>query len=429
MKINSLGHLEVGGCDTVGLAKEFGTPLFVYDVALIRNQIRHFRSVFLKNQIRGQIAYAGKAFSSIAILQLILEEGMALDVVSGGELYTALKAGFPPEKIHFHGNNKSPGEISFALDSGIGYFIVDNFHELELLEELCRQKQKKVQILLRITPGVSAHTHHYILTGNEESKFGFSLLDGQAKEALQKVLDSDKIVCHGVHFHIGSQIFETDGFILSIERLFHHLVEWKEEWGFEPKIINAGGGFGIRYTNLDQPLDPEQFIQAIIDEIKKQSEQYGISFPEVWIEPGRSIVGEAGITLYTIGTRKDIPGVRTYLSVDGGMTDNLRPALYGAKYDALVANKALEVPEKMVTIAGRTCESGDILIENIPLAKTNPGDLLAVFATGAYGYAMANNYNRLPRPAVVFVENGKAKLVVKRETYEDLIRNDLPLYD
>lgn len=427
MKKNELDHLEIGGCDTIELTKKFGTPLYVYDVELIRERARKFKDTFNRLQVNGQVAYASKAFSSVAIFQLMHEEGLNLDVVSGGELYTALKANFPPEKIHFHGNNKSYEEIEMAVDANIGCIIVDNFHELELINEISVSKNKKTHILLRVTPGIEAHTHDYILTGQEDSKFGFDLQNEQATEALTLALQLPGLEVEGVHCHIGSQIFETSGFIIAVQKIFEKLAVWKNEKQFEPKIVNVGGGFGIRYTEADTPLEPSDYVQAIIEEVRLQVEKYSLTMPEIWIEPGRSIVGDAGTTLYEIGSSKEVPNVRKYVSIDGGMSDNIRPALYQAKYDAVVANKLSEPKEEIVSIAGKACESGDMLIWDLALPKTEPGDILAVFCTGAYGYSMASNYNRLPRPAVVFVENGKATLVVKRESYEDIIKLDLPL--
>lgn len=429
MRINEQGHLEIGGCDTVDLAKEFGTPLYVYDVALLRERARKFLKTFQKHQVKGQVAYASKAFSCLAIIQLMEEEGLALDVVSGGELYTALHAQFPVEKIHFHGNNKSRAELAMAIDWGVGSIVVDNFYELDLLDQLAKEKKKDVAILLRITPGVEAHTHDYILTGQEDSKFGFDLANGQAEEALKIALRSERLTVRGIHCHIGSQIFDSEGFILAIRKIYEHLSVWRETLAFEPEILNVGGGFGIRYTASDKPLEPEQYVEAIVSEVKKQVDHYQVKLPEIWIEPGRSLVGDAGTTLYTIGSSKIVPGIRKYVAVDGGMSDNIRPALYQAKYEAIIANKADAEREDIVSIAGKACESGDMLIWDLPLAQSEPGDILAVFCTGAYGYAMASNYNRLPRPAVVFVENGEARLVIKRETYDDLIRLDIPYYE
>ena len=425
-KINERGHLEIGGVDTIDLVKEFGTPVYVYDVSLIRERARGFKQTFDQLGIKAQVAYASKAFSTIAMIQLAEEEGLSLDVVSGGELYTAIAAEFPVERIHFHGNNKSREELEMALNYQIGCIVVDNFYELELLDTICAERKQSVSILLRVTPGIEAHTHDYILTGQEDSKFGFDLQNGQAAEALQKAMESEYLDLLGVHCHIGSQIFETTGFLLAARKIFVKLHEWKEMFSFESKVLNLGGGFGIRYTSEDEPIPASQYVKEIIEEVKKQAEEFSMTMPEIWIEPGRSLVGDAGTTLYKIGSKKDVPNVRKYLAVDGGMSDNIRPALYEAKYEAILANKPLQPVEETVSIAGKCCESGDMLIWDLPLPKTDSDDILAVFCTGAYGYSMANNYNRIPRPPVVFVENGKAVLVVRRETFEDIVKQDLP---
>ncbi|AYA76891.1 diaminopimelate decarboxylase [Bacillus sp. Y1] len=425
-KINERGHLEIGGVDTTDLVKEFGTPVYVYDVSLIRERARGFKQTFDQLGIKAQVAYASKAFSTIAMIQLAEEEGLSLDVVSGGELYTAIAAEFPVERIHFHGNNKSREELEMALNYQIGCIVVDNFYELELLDTICAERKQSISILLRVTPGIEAHTHDYILTGQEDSKFGFDLQNGQAAEALQKAMESEYLDLLGVHCHIGSQIFETTGFLLAARKIFSKLHEWKEMFSFESKVLNLGGGFGIRYTSEDVPIPASQYVKEIIEEVKQQAGEFSMAMPEIWIEPGRSLVGDAGTTLYKIGSKKDVPNVRKYIAVDGGMSDNIRPALYEAKYEAILANKPLQPVEETVSIAGKCCESGDMLIWDLPLPKTDSDDILAVFCTGAYGYSMANNYNRIPRPPVVFVENGKAVLVVRRETFEDIVKQDLP---
>lgn len=425
--VNDKGHLEIGGVDTIELVKEFGTPLYVYDVALIRQRARSFKETFEKFGIKAQVSYASKAFSSVAMIQLAEEEGLSLDVVSGGELYTAMAAGFPMERVHFHGNNKSREELSMALEQSIGYIVVDNLYELELLEALCAEKKQQMEVVLRITPGIEAHTHEYILTGQSDSKFGFDLQNGQAEHALRAAMQSPWLIASGIHCHIGSQIFETTGFTLAVQKIFEKLNQWKTSLSYEPTILNLGGGFGIRYTSEDDPKPASEYVAEIIAEVKTQAEKYEMRIPEIGIEPGRSLVGDAGITLYKIGSKKEVPDVRKYIAVDGGMTDNIRPALYQAKYEAVLANKPLETPAETVSIAGKCCESGDMLIWDLPLPQTDDQDILAVFCTGAYGYSMANNYNRIPRPPVVFVENGEACLVIKRETYEDLVRLDLSL--
>ena len=426
-RINEKGHLEIGGVDTLELVKDYGTPLYVYDVALIRERARGFKSTFERMGVSAQVAYASKAFSTIAMVQLVDEEGLSLDVVSGGELYTALAAEFPTERIHFHGNNKSREELEMALDANIGCIVVDNFYELEMLSEICSTKKNRAKILLRITPGIEAHTHDYILTGQEDSKFGFDLQNGQAEKALKIALDLEWIVVLGVHCHIGSQIFETTGFLLAAKKIFEKLADWKNSFGYIPQVLNLGGGFGIRYTNEDEPLQASQYVEEIISEVKVHASRLEMDVPEIWIEPGRSLVGDAGTTLYKIGSHKEVPNVRKYLAVDGGMSDNIRPALYQAKYEAVLANRPLAKSDEVVSIAGKCCESGDMLIWDLPLPKAGDQDVLAVFCTGAYGYSMANNYNRIPRPPVVFVENGEVRLIVKRESFEDLVRLDLPL--
>lgn len=425
--VNANGNLEIGGVDAVELAQQFGTPLYVYDVALMRERARGFKQTFDEQNVKAQVAYASKAFSTIAMLQLADEEGLSLDVVSGGELFTAIKAGFPVERIHFHGNNKSREELEMALEHKIGCIVVDNFYELKLLKTICLEKNETIKILLRVTPGIEAHTHDYILTGQEDSKFGFDLQNGQAEQALKTALLTKNFEVLGLHCHIGSQIFETTGFLLAARKIVEKMNKWQTELDFEAKVLNLGGGFGIRYTSEDEPILPSQYVSEIMREVKNLVEEFSMKMPEIWIEPGRSLVGDAGITLYQIGSSKEVPGVRKYLAVDGGMSDNIRPALYQAKYEAVLANKPLAKAAEKVSIAGKCCESGDMLIWDLPLPETEDDDLLAVFCTGAYGYSMSNNYNRLPRPAVVFVENGESTLVVRRETYEDLVRFDLPL--
>jgi diaminopimelate decarboxylase len=422
--INEKGHLEIGGCDTEELVEQFKTPLFVYDEEFIREKCRAYIRAFDMTGFRYQVAYASKAFITLAMCRLIAEEGLALDIVSGGELYTALKSGFPAERIHFHGNNKTLEELTMALDARIGCFVVDNFYELELLHSLAQERDEKINILLRVTPGVSAHTHEYISTGQDDSKFGFGVNTGLALKGMKQALKMEYFDVLGIHSHIGSQIFETVGFVAAVEKLADFLFKLRDETGHQVKVLNVGGGFGIRYTEEDRPLTAEHYISAITDEVKRHFTAVDYCLPEIWIEPGRSIVGDAATTLYTIGSVKNIPNIRKYVSVDGGMTDNIRPALYQSRYEAMLANKATAEATEVVSIAGKCCESGDMLIWDIMMPEVNPGDILAVSCTGAYGYAMANNYNRIVRPAVVFVKNGHAELVVQRETFEDLIRND-----
>jgi diaminopimelate decarboxylase len=428
--VNPQGHLLIGGCDTVELAVQFGTPLYVYDEACIRQNIHRFVTAFCASGCSFQIAYASKAFSCIAMMELAAAEHLCLDVASGGELYTALQAGFPTERIHFHGNNKSEAELQMALDANIGCFIIDNFQEMEHLHELVSSRKQQINVMVRLRPAIQVETHQYIATGQEDSKFGLGIRDGQAMEAMEAMeamrflLKQPFFRLLGVHVHLGSQIFSTDGFVHAIHVIRQFLDQVHCEMAYEVQVLNVGGGFGIRYTAEDHPASIEQFVNSITAEVKQLWQQRGLPTPEIWIEPGRSITGNAGTTLYTIGSIKPIPGIRTYVAIDGGMADNLRPVLYQAKYEAILANKANLAPSETVTIAGKCCESGDVLIWNIPLPKVSSGDLLAVLSTGAYGYSMASNYNRLPRPAVVFVQNGVPQLVIERETYEDLVRKD-----
>ncbi len=419
------GHLMVGGIDTIDLAAKYGTPLYVYDVGMIRRNCQAFVHTFEQLNVKAQVAYASKAFSSIAMLQVMKQENLSLDVVSEGELYTALQADFPVERIHLHGNNKSIQEMEMGIEHNIGCIVVDNFHDIDLLEALLDEHQKQMDVLMRVTPGIESNTHQYIMTGNEDSKFGFNLHNGQADEAFVRLYNHKRINFKGLHCHIGSQIFETDRFLMATERLFEEIAKWKEQSGYVPEVLNLGGGFGIRYTAADNPIDLNIYVEALVKAVKQHAEALSIPLPEIWIEPGRAIAGNAGITLYTVGSMKQIPGIRNYISIDGGMTDNLRPALYQAKYDGVIANKVDHDPVQMASIAGKCCESGDMLIWDLPVPEVKDGDILAVFSTGAYGYSMASHYNRLPNPAVVFVENGQDKLVVARETYQDVVRNDL----
>ena len=418
--ISENGHLMIDGVDSVDLAKKYGTPLYVFDVTAIRNQIKKFRSAFEQADLKYQISYASKAFAVKAIYQVMKQEDVHIDVVSGGELYTALAAGFPTDKISFHGNNKSFEELEMAVKNHVGVIMLDNFHEIELLSRILKTDDQKIDVMLRLTPGISAHTHKYDQTGQTDSKFGFDVESGQAKEAMKLVLEDERMNLLGIHAHIGSQIFGTQGFVMLAQKMIAIAKDFQKEFDYWPQVINLGGGFGISYNEDDDPITANEFISKIAAELKKNCD----NVPEIWIEPGRSLVGPAGQTLYTIGSRKDIPDLTPYVAVDGGMGDNIRPALYQAKYEAVVANKMDQPLVETAHIAGKYCESGDILIDKQALPKTKVGDILAVLDTGAYGYSMAMNYNRNPRPAVVFVENGQDKLVVKRETYQDLISLD-----
>lgn len=422
---NNNGHLEIGGINTVSLAEKYGTPLYVYDVSMIRNNCRAFIDTFKDLGINAKVAYASKAFSSIAMLQVVKQEGLCLDVVSEGELYTAIKANFPTDRIHLHGNNKNEKELSMAIENNIGCIVIDNFYEIKLIEHLLENANKKMNVLIRVTPGVESKTHQYIMTGNEDSKFGFNIHSGQAEEAFQLLHNHKSIRFKGLHCHIGSQIFEADSFLAATDLLFKEIANWQTLYGYTPEVLNLGGGFGIRYTKDDMPLAYNIYVEELVKTVKDLTDKLKMPMPEIWIEPGRAIAGNAGITLYTVGSMKKIPGIRQYVSVDGGLTDNLRPALYGAKYEGVIANKATEPADNIVSIAGKCCESGDMLIWDLPVPSVDHGDILAVYSTGAYGYSMASHYNRLPNAAVVFVENGSDKLVVRRETYQDVVKNDL----
>ncbi|TVX94622.1 diaminopimelate decarboxylase [Paenibacillus agilis] len=423
--INNEGHLTIGGCDVTALKAQFGTPLYIVDEALVRERCRQYMEAFRASGLTFQVAYASKAFCVMAMCRLAEEEGLSLDVVSDGELFTALQAGFPAQRIHFHGNNKTPDEIEMAIDAQIGCFVVDNFNELQLLNAIAKERGVRVNVLLRVTPGVEAHTHEYISTGQTDSKFGFDIGNGTAAVAVQEAANADHIDLLGIHSHIGSQIFEVQGFQMAVERVAQFARSIKEQTGTTFKVVNLGGGFGIRYVDGDTPLAVSDYVKAITDGVKQHFAGIGPTLPEIWVEPGRSIVGEAGTTLYTVGSVKEIPGVRKYVAVDGGMTDNPRPALYESRYEAVLANRANDATEEVVSIAGKCCESGDMLIWDLSLPKVKQDDLLAVSCTGAYNYAMANNYNRIRRPAVLFVHEGQADVVVERETHQDIVGKDV----
>lgn len=426
-EINQEGHLTIGGVDAIELAQEYGTPLVVYDVSKIRNQIRNFETIFEKEKVNYEVSYASKAFSAIAMYQLAKQEGAAIDVVSAGELYTALKAGFPMEKVNFHGNNKSLFELEMAVKNHVGRIMIDNFHEIELLSRVLKENKTNIDVVLRITPGISAHTHEYDQTGQVDSKFGFDLDSGQADEALKQVLNEPRMNPLGLHAHIGSQIFELNGFKMAAKKLVQVAASWRKKYNYIAQVINVGGGFGIKYVEKDEPLKPEEFVKTIIATIKEETAKVDLPMPEIDIEPGRSIVGPAGYSLYTVGSSKVVSGLTPYVTVDGGMGDNIRPALYGAEYEAILANDPNKQADEVINLAGKYCESGDILIKNAHLPSLHAGDIIAILDTGAYGYSMASNYNRNPRPAVVFAENGKAKLVIKRESLEDLVHLDQSL--
>lgn len=424
MQINEAGHLEIGGVDVVELANSYGTPLWVIDEQGFRRNCRDFREAFARKG-NSLVLYASKALTSLAIIRIVAEEGLGLDVVSGGELYTALQAGFPAQHIYFHGNNKSVDEITLAVDNSVGRIVVDNFYELSLLSDLCRAKNYTQDILLRITPGIEAHTHEFIQTGQIDSKFGFTLPDGQALEGVKKALNSPNINLAGLHCHIGSQIFEMESFRQAAALMMDFVIEIHNKLGHQFDEIDMGGGFGIYYSAGDEPTYADDWADAVMSTVAEKARQANINIPRVIVEPGRAIVGPAGVTIYSIGSWKEVANVRKYLAVDGGMADNIRPALYDATYTAILGNKANIPPQELVSIAGKCCESGDMLIWDINLPAAEAGDLLVVFATGAYNYTMSSNYNRLPRPAMILVNDGNSDLIIKRETYADLISHDL----
>lgn len=423
--VNEKGHLEIGGCDTVELAKEFGTPLYIMDEAHIRDICRQYHSSFVEGMENTEVIYASKAFSTLAMCRIIDEEGLGLDVVSGGELYTALQANFPAEKIYFHGNNKSREELAMAINAGVGRIVVDNFYEMSILNELAEEMDQKVDILLRLTPGIEAHTHEYIQTGQIESKFGFTLPDGTADRALDLALSCPFLVVKGIHAHIGSQIFELESFRHEVQIMINYMADILKRTGCLLQELNLGGGFGIYYASGDDPAQIADYAKTVQAALESACQDQQFPRPKIIVEPGRSIVGTSGTTLYTVGSIKEIPEIRKYVAVDGGMADNPRPALYQARYEAVLANRANEEEVESVSVTGKCCESGDMLIWDIDLPKAVSGDLLAVSCTGAYNYSMSSNYNRLTRPGVVLVADGHADVIVKRETHSDLLRNDI----
>lgn len=428
LKINQNGHLEIGGADCVELADEFGTPLYVFDEAQIRAMMRVYQDTIREEYGgHGLTLYASKAFSCEAIYAIAKQEKIGVDVVSGGELYTAMQAGFPAEHICMHGNNKLKREIEYALDCKVGYIVVDAYSEADLIEELATKRGMTQKVLIRINPGIEAHTHAYVQTATPDSKFGFAIASGAAEQITAHVLSKKHLKLCGFHCHIGSQIFEKQSFVLAVEKNLKFIADIKSKLGYEAEVLNMGGGFGVWYTDEDAKIGVEgykSYLHALIETIKTNCKNLGLSLPFIMLEPGRSIVGEAGITLYTVGAIKEIPGIRKYVAIDGGMFDNPRYALYQSKYTAVLANRAAETPTEQVAIAGKCCESGDLIGVNFNLPKANTGDILAVLSTGAYNYSMASNYNRNFIPPAILVNGGKAEYIVKPQTYEDLVRND-----
>lgn len=423
MKVEE-NELYVGGVKASTLSKEYGTPLYVIDEELVRNNCKRYYNAMKCKERGNRVTYAGKAFINMSMCNLVNEENLYLDVVSGGELYTAYKAGFPLERIYFHGNNKSDYEIDLGVRLGVGRFIVDNIHELEMLNSISQEYGRVQKVYLRITPGVEAHTHKYIKTGQLDSKFGFPVIGDTVYDVVRRTMELDYIELNGLHCHIGSQIFDLEPFEDTTEIMLNLINDIKEKLGYEIKELDLGGGFGIYYTEGDKPKEIEEYCSVIINKADEICRKLNMNVPILSIEPGRSIVGNAGLTLYTVGAIKEIPNIRKYVSVDGGMSDNIRPALYSANYESLIANRVFDNSKEIVTVAGKCCESGDVLLNSIEMPRMETGDILAIMSTGAYGHSMANNYNKIPKAAVVSVSNGISKVMCKRETYEDLLRNE-----
>lgn len=426
LSVNEKNHLMIGNHDTVELAKEYKTPLYVLDEDLMRKNCREYKESIDKYYDGNGIAlFASKALCTMYTARMAASEGLGADAVSGGELYTLKKADFPMDKVYFHGNNKTPEELKMALSYGVGHIVVDNIFELDLLNELACESNTIQKILFRIKPGVDAHTHDFIKTGQIDSKFGVALENGEAFEIYKYAKTLKNIEVDGVHCHIGSQIFDVSPFLEAAKVMMNFVGDLKDKLGMEVKILNLGGGFGIKYTKDDDPVPYGEYIKHISEVVKKTADERKVKMPFIVMEPGRSIVASAGITLYTVGCVKDIKNVRKYVSVDGGMADNPRYILYNAEYSAVVANNANATPTELVTIAGKCCESGDLIQENIMMPEIKVGDTLAVLATGAYNYSMASNYNRIPKPPILVVSGSDKKIIVKRETYEDVVKNDI----
>ena len=416
------GHLAIGGCDVVDLAEAHGTPLVVYDEGALRATARAYVAAFRAHAPDVEVIYASKAYFGLAMLRLTLEEGLSVDVASGGELQAALRVGYPPERIVMHGNNKDAGEVHQALDAGVGTVVVDSLDEIALLDRIAREHGVRQRVLIRVTPGVKPSTHSYISTGQLDSKFGFSVEGGAAAAAVAACRAAEAINLAGLHWHIGSQIFELGSYRAAAAVV----ADFAASVGADDlTTINMGGGLGVAYTHVDHPPSIERYADVVMDAVAREWARVGLPMPRVQVEPGRSLVARAGVTVYRVGTVKDIPGVRTYAAVDGGMSDLLRPMLYGAVYEPLLANRADEEATVHLRLVGKHCESGDVLVSDAHLPEVRVGDLVCVPATGAYGVSMASNYNGVTRPAVVFVDGGRARVVTRRETYDDLFGRDV----
>ena len=412
-RVNERGHLEIAGCDVVELAERFGTPAYLYAEDDIRGRARQYVGAFEQRTDGFEVIYGSKALPCSAAYRVMREEGLSVDVASGGELRMALAAGFDPARIHMHGNNKSEDELRYAFDSGVAHLILDSFDEIERAERLLDRPQK---VLIRVTPGIKPSTHDYVQTGQLDSKFGFGLADDLAARAVARVRESPNLELVGLHAHIGSQIFELEPYVRAIEVI----ADFCDSVDLAPELLNVGGGLGIAYLDTDEPPSIEDYVEVKVNGVQRVFDPA----PTILVEPGRSLVGNAGVTAYRVGTVKEIPGVRTYVAVDGGMSDNLRPMLYGSRYEAVIADRAGETLDTLATIAGKHCESGDVLIRDTEVASPRVGDVLVTPSTGAYGYAMANNYNGVPRPPVIFCRDGEARTVVRRETWDDLLARD-----
>lgn len=428
--VNEKNHLVIGGCDAANLVAEFGSPLYVFDERTLREQCRGFVQAFASRYPHTRVIYAAKAYLNLALARILREEGLGLDVVSGGELAIARAAGFPMEQVYFHGNNKLPQELSEALAAGLGRYVVDNFHELELLNRLAGERGQRASVLLRLSPGIDPHTgHSHTTTGILDSKFGFPISTGQAADALRQAQAARHLDLVGLHAHLGSPIFEREPYAQGIEALLEFAARMRDEHGLELREFSPGGGFAVQYVRESPAPTPGEYAETIVPTLQQGLARLGLPEPLLVIEPGRAIVARAGVALYTVGARKEIPELRTYVSVDGGMSDNIRPAIYGSRYEAVVANRVDSDQQEVVTIAGKYCESGDILIKDIALPPLQAGDILAIPASGAYCLSMASNYNAALRPPIVLVRPGWARLIRRRETYQDLMSTDSDLVE
>jgi len=426
-EVNRQDHLVIGGCDVVDLLAEYGSPLYVYDEGTIRTRARQYVEGLRSAVPNGLVIYATKAFANQALFQILAEEGLGLDVVSGGEVYAASSSGFPMERVYFHGNNKLPYELEEAVERGVGRIVVDNFLELERLDALGTRLGRRIPALIRVGPGVEAHTHDYRKTGILDTKFGIPISTGQAESAVRQALGSKGVDLVGLHAHIGSQIFEIAPYLETINIVLDFAARMRDAHGLELRELSPGGGWGISYTEEDDPELPDVVARTVGQSVVEATQQRGFGVPRVIIEPGRSMVGQAGVALYTVGSTKDIPSIRRYVALDGGMADNIRPALYQSVYQPLLANRMGDDSVERVTLAGRYCESGDVLVRDADLPHLEPGDVVALPASGAYNLAMSSNYNLALKPAVVMVNGGRARLIRRRETYADLVAAELGL--